>query len=350
VVTGEPEYSPALDGIPTFTLIERDGKWFVQVPKEGLLPKKVAMPLTKRDPEDKRHFVIVGGGPAGLNCAETLRQSGFTGQISVYGKEEVVPYDRTLLSKMVATGNPDNWALRPDDYLKDADIDYKLGGKGAVFSINTEKRKIITHNGDHVEYDKLLIATGSELFYPPVEGLGTNAREVPKKVSFLRTAKDMKSIQEAAKTAKRVVIVGASFIGTEVASSLIAKYKDMDLHMVCDTAVPFEHILGKEIGAMYLAEHEAAGVKVHTHTMVKKINVSSENEMESLEFKDGTVLEADLVIMATGVTPATKILEGSSIEMGPRGSVVVDPFLQTSAKDVYAAGDLALYPYWPTGG
>jgi hypothetical protein len=193
VVTGEPESAPGLDGIPTFGIVERDGKWFVQVP-EGPLPKKVAMPLTKRDPEDKRHFVIVGGGPAGLNCAETLRQSGFTGQISVYGKEGVIPYDRTMLSKVLPTGNPDKLSLRPEDYLKDADIDYKLGGKGAVFSINTEKRKIITHAGDHVEYDKLLIATGCEPFFPPVENLGKNVREVPKNVHFLRTAKDMLTI------------------------------------------------------------------------------------------------------------------------------------------------------------
>ena len=189
IVTGEIERAPGLDGLPTFPVVEKDGNYFVQIPVEGL-PKKKTQALTKRDPENKTHFVIVGGGPAGLNCAETLRQSGFSGQITVLSKEDVVPYDRTLLSKALAGGDASKWALRPEEYLKDADIDYKL--KTGVFSVNTEVKKVITVRGKHIYYDKLLIATGSNLHVPSVKGLDRDRRGkvTPKNVFFLRTDQD----------------------------------------------------------------------------------------------------------------------------------------------------------------
>ena len=101
---------------------------------------------------------------------------------------------------------------------------------------------------------------------------------------------------------------------------------------------------------MYLDEHRAAGVKIHTQRRLAKVNVDAKNNMESIVLDDGTVLEADMVIMATGVYPATMMLENSGIELNSAGAIVVDPFLQTSAPDVFAAGDLAEFPYWPTGG
>ena len=95
------------------------------IPKSGL-PSKVDMPTAKRDPEDKRSFVIIGGGAAGLNCAETFRQSGYTGLITIIAREDIVPYDRTLLTKALPVGDSTKWALRPEEYLKNADIDITL--------------------------------------------------------------------------------------------------------------------------------------------------------------------------------------------------------------------------------
>ena len=234
-------------------MIEKDGKFFVSIPTDGL-PKKKSMPLSKRDPNNKTHFVIIGGGPAGLNCAETLRQSGFTGQITVLSREEAVPYDRTLLSKALGSGDPSKWTLRPEDYLKDADIDYKL--KSGVFAVNTEVKKVITVQGKHIYYDKLLIASGSNVWAPPVKGLERDRRGnvTPKNVFFLRTDKDQQAIKEACAKAKKVVIIGASFIGSECASSLKGQFKDeIEIDVINAENTPFERTLGKQVGEFLAA-------------------------------------------------------------------------------------------------
>jgi nitrite reductase/ring-hydroxylating ferredoxin subunit len=113
IITGQPDGGPGLDGLPSFPVVQRDGKHFVQI-AEGALKARVTMPLTKRDPNNHTHFVIIGGGAAGLNAAETLRQSGFTGQITLLTNENQAPYDRTLLTKAVAVGDPSKWKLRSD--------------------------------------------------------------------------------------------------------------------------------------------------------------------------------------------------------------------------------------------
>ena len=176
------------------------------------------MPLTKRDPKNETHYVIVGGGPAGLNCAETLRQSGFSGKITVLTDDEKTAYDRTLLSKALAAGDASKFALRPPEFFEEADIDFQT--KAKVFSINTDAKKVITVRGKHIYYDKLCIATGSSPWKPPVPGL-----DLPG-VYPLRTGNDQEKIKEACKGAKNIVIIGASFIGSECAASLKMHYKD----------------------------------------------------------------------------------------------------------------------------
>ena len=202
------------------------------------------MPLTKRDPNNKKHFVIIGGGPAGLNCAETLRQSGFSGQVTIISDEQMVPYDRTLLSKALAVGDASKWSLRDPSFLTDAEIDCKL--KSAVFNINTDQKKIILRNGKKIFYDKLCIATGSHVWKPPVEGLDL------KGVFPLRTEKDQAAIKEACVGAKNIVIIGASFIGSECAASLKMHFKDaVNIDVINGEELPFALQLGKELGAFY---------------------------------------------------------------------------------------------------
>ena len=136
-----------------------------------------------------------------------------------------MPYDRTLLSKAVATGDPSKWTLRPKEYLEEADIDYKLST--GVFSVNTKQKKVITVRGKHIFYDKLLIASGTKVWNPPIKGLDVTRRSVkPKNVFFLRTKLHMMAIKEACAEAKKIVIIGGSFIGSECAASLKQEFKD----------------------------------------------------------------------------------------------------------------------------
>ena len=215
------------------------------------------MPLTKRDPNNHTHFVIIGGGAAGLNAAETLRQSGFTGQITLLTNENQVPYDRTLLTKAVAVGDPSKWKLRSDQYLEDADIDVKL--ETQAYSVNPKEKKVITTKGEHISFDKLLIATGSQVFTPPIKGIDL------KGVFSLRTNQDMLKIKETVAKAKKVVVIGGSFIGSETAASIQQKFgANIQIDIIEGQAHLFERTFGAEIGKMMKAEHEANGVNVHT--------------------------------------------------------------------------------------
>ena len=125
IETGAIDGAPALDSLAKFDIVEKDGKSYVKIPE--VLPKSKPMPLAKRDPKNKKHFVVVGGGPAGLNCVETLRQSGFTGQVTLISDEDILPYDRTLLTKALPVGSASGFVLRSSEYLDNADVEYKLG-------------------------------------------------------------------------------------------------------------------------------------------------------------------------------------------------------------------------------
>jgi NADPH-dependent 2,4-dienoyl-CoA reductase/sulfur reductase-like enzyme len=120
--------------------------------------------------------------------------------------------------------------------------------------------------------------------------------------------------------------------------------------MICEHEVPFKLQLGEEVGKMILKEHRENNVNVHTKVMAKKINADAHGNVESIELSDGTTIKTDLLIVGAGVRPATQFLKESGLEMDKFGGIVCDPFLGTNDKDIFAAGDIASYPYWPTGG
>jgi len=340
IVTGATESGPVRDNLPRFEVFEKGGKSYVRVPWP--LPKKAEPVMAKRDPNDKRRYVIVGGGPAGLHCAETLRQSNFTGEIVVVSDEDMVPYDRTLLTKVLPTGDPTKFKLREEAFFQQHSIDYKLGTRVSRVDPNTKEVRL--EDGSTLHYDKLCVASGAKPRKPQIKGVDS------KNVFFIRNNQDQGHVKEKCASAKSVVVLGGKFIGSESAAAIKGKYKDaVAVHLVDRGAVPFESVFGKEVGNMLKGMHEANGVKVHSKAEAKEILTDKEGNVRAVKMGNGEEIPADLVIVGLGVDPSTDFLRDSKLDIAKDGGLKVDPFLQTSNKDIFAAGDVACFPYWATG-
>ena len=198
-------------------------------------------------------------------------------------------------------------------------------------------------------YDKLLIATGTQIRKSEIPGSDA------KHVYYLRTGHDQEQIKEWAKNGVKrgVAIIGGGFISTEVASSLILHYKDkFDVHVISTQETPMEKVFGKQVGEALANKHRTHGVKLHMKNEVTEILKREEDgTVYAVILKDGTRLPVDMVIMANGVTPATKFLERTEtgVKVDKDGAIICDPFMQTTNSDIFAAGDVASYPYWLSG-
>jgi NADPH-dependent 2,4-dienoyl-CoA reductase/sulfur reductase-like enzyme/nitrite reductase/ring-hydroxylating ferredoxin subunit len=322
--TGEALAPPALSPIDCWSAEQRDGKVFVKEKKAA--PKSFARPKPPVTPPDK--VVIVGGGAAGFAAAEMLRRQDYKGSIVMLSDDEAAPVDRPNLSKDYLAGNaPEEWIpLRGDDYYKDNGIDLRL--KANVASIDPKARDVTLGNGNKVPYDRLLLATGAE----PVR-LQLPGADLPH-VHTLRSLADSTAIIERAKSAKRAVVLGASFIGLEVAASLRAR--KIEVHVVAPEKRPMERILGPAMGDLVRSLHEEKGVVFHLEDQPVAI------EGKQVKLKSGASLEADLVVMGVGVRPRLALAEKAGLTVD-RG-VVTDTFLETIAPGIFAAGDIAKWP------
>lgn len=342
VKTGKPLRGPGLDAIPTYPVkITKSGDVVVTVPVDSF-PAKVTAKYSKRDPKNQTTFVIVGGGAAGLTAAETLREEGFTGRILLISGEAHLPYDRPVLSKKLPLrGKIDGLYLRPSAHFDSTDIELKLGTK--VDSIDTTGKTVLCGT-EEIKYDKILIASGGrprELFIP-----GSDA----KNVFLLRTVDDALAINEfAAEKGQRVVVIGGSFIGMEIASTLIQK--GVDVTVIAKTSVPYEGVLGKKVGAFFanlLSERE---IRYIGSSSAKLIRTDKETgAVTAVELDDGDVIPADAVIIGAGVIPNCPIGKSSSVKLAADGSIPCTPLLSSKADpNVFAAGDVCTFPYVKTG-
>jgi len=326
--TGEAIRAPALSPISTWRVEKRDGKIFVR--EKNAEPEKKHR--GKRD-EPKR-IVIVGGGAAGFAAAEMLRRQQYEGDLVMLSSDEAPPIDRPNLSKdYLAGGAPEEWLpLRDQGFYSENAINLRLNT--TVAAIDARAREVALAGGEKLPFDRLLLATGAEPVAPSLPGAK------PSNVLVLRTLKDCRAIIERAKTAKRVVVLGASFIGLEVAASLRAR--NIEVHVVAPEERPMEKILGPEFSGLVQAIHADHGVKFHLR------ETASGMAGDRVTLKGGSVLEADFVVAGLGVRPRLSLAEAAELKV-ERGGVVVDEYLETSAPGVFAAGDIARWPDRLTG-
>ncbi|WP_137148906.1 NAD(P)/FAD-dependent oxidoreductase [Mycolicibacterium sp. CR10] len=270
--------------------------------------------------------VIVGGGLAAARTAEQLRRAEYPGAVTIVSDEGHLPYDRPPLSKEVLRAETDDVTLKPAEFYAENDITMLLGS-GAK-SVDTAAKTLTLSDGSVLPYDELVIATGLVpkriASFPDLAG-----------IHVLRNVDESLALRKEAGTARRAVIVGAGFIGCEVAASLRAL--GVDVVLVEPQPTPLASVLGETIGELVTRLHRAEGVDVRCGVGVSE--VSGEDRVQKVTLGDGTELDADLVLVGIGSHPATGWLDGSGIEVD--NGVVCDEVGRTSAPHVWAIGDVA---------
>lgn len=325
---------PVLDALPRFDVeLAGDDIW-VELPEADGVPEARTPDMATPDASDPRVFVGLGAGAAGAAAVETLRQDGFGGRVVLVTQEDDLPYDRTLLSKdYLSEEKTMGWIpLRERAFYEAHGIELMTGRR--VTHLDTAGQTLTFQDLSTLRYDALLLATGSTPV--PLEIPGTELDGV----IYLRSFGDGQALLERSKEGNRAVIIGSSFIGMECASSLIER--GLEVTVVMPDAVPFERLLGREVGDMFRALHEENGVTFAFNSHVAQI--VGEERVAQVVLDDGRALDADLVVVGIGVEPATKWLEG--VDKNEDGSVSVDRFLRLGSDHgpLYAAGDLACYP------
>jgi NADPH-dependent 2,4-dienoyl-CoA reductase/sulfur reductase-like enzyme/nitrite reductase/ring-hydroxylating ferredoxin subunit len=318
--TGEAIGAPALTDVTCYKIEKRGERFFIT----GKIEKKPAR-KPRSSPES---VVIIGAGAAGNAAAEMLRREGYGGPITLIGADEFLPYDRPNLSKDYLAGSaPEEWIpLRSADFYREQKIDTLTNT--SVTAIDPTAKQVTLSDGRSLGYGALLLATGSEPVRVSIPG--DNLRHV----CYLRTLADSRRVIEKAENAKRAVIIGASFIGLEVAASL--RQRKLEVAVVGKGSLPLKKVLGSDLGNLIRETHEAHGVKFYlgrTPAIIRDQNV---------QLDDGTTLDCDLVVVGIGVRPNTALAEKAGIATD--NGVLVNEFLETDIQGIFAAGDIARWP------
>jgi NADPH-dependent 2,4-dienoyl-CoA reductase/sulfur reductase-like enzyme/nitrite reductase/ring-hydroxylating ferredoxin subunit len=321
--TGDALRAPALDPIACWR-VERTGDLVYARHK---LPEP-SPPSRSTGARPPASVVILGGGAAGLAAADMLRRQGYGGPITMLSADDSPPPDRPNLSKdyLAGTAKEDWIPLRSSDFYTDKKIDLVLHTRAA--SIDLAQRVIRLDDGKTHGFDSLLIATGADPVKLEIPGAKAS------QIHYLRTFADSRAIVERAESGKAAVVVGASFIGLEVAASL--RTRKLDVHVVAPEAEPLARVMGPEVGRVIRRVHEEHGVVFHLGRTVGKV------DGRTVTLSDGTTVHADFVVVGVGVRPAIGLAEraGLTIDRG----IAVDEYLETSAAGVFAAGDVARWP------
>ncbi len=323
ISTGALLDPPAVDPLPRYDVRTADGQVFVSLPGE---PPK---PSERRAP-DARCFVIIGAGAAGAVAAQTLREEGFGGRIVMLDRANRVPYDRTVLSKYFLSGEKggEKSPLQAQSFYRAQGIERVTAD---VTALDVSTGRVTCADGSRFDYDAALLAPGADPVPAPANGSQFD------NVLLLRNRADADRLVAAAERSQRAVVVGAGFIGMEVAASL--RERGLEVIVVAPQTEPFEKQVGAEIGAVFRRLHEKNGVAFRMGREVASFD--GEGSARAVRLDDGSVLEADLFVSGLGVKPATDFVQG--VTRHEDGGLEVDAELRV-APALYVAGDSAAFP------
>lgn len=331
LATGDIEDFPGLDSLPCYKVdVNSEGQVMVRAKKSDLEKTKRLKKMAKRDPQDERCFIVVGGGPSGAVCVETLRQEGYTGRLIFVCREEYLPYDRVKISKAMSL-TIDALKFRDEKFYKDYDIEVWLGV--SADKLLTSPKELHCSNGYVVKYDKIYIATGCSAYKPCITGVKL------KNVHTVRELADTKAINEFVTAEKHVVCLGSSFIALEAASFLVGKAASVTV--IARDTVPLKAAFGEKIGERVRQLFVEKNVKMVMKSGIQLILGNDNGEVTEVMLKDDTRLPCDLLILGTGSTLNTKFMQDSGVRLNKNGSVDVTDFMETNVPDVYVGGDIA---------
>ncbi|XP_010081492.1 PREDICTED: apoptosis-inducing factor 3-like [Pterocles gutturalis] len=331
IKTGDIEEYPALDCLPCFKVTVEDGKVFVTAKKKDLANSLRVKDTSKRCLLNRDTVLLLGGGVAALVCAETLRQEGFTGRIIIATKEKHVPYDKSKLSKEMNLKAEDIY-LRKPEFLNARCIE--VWTEKEAVSVDFQKQKVSFMDGSSQKYNQLLIATGSHSSSLKVPGADLQ------NVCVLHTPEDSTKILELA-TGKNLVIVGASFIGMEIAAFLSDKAGA--IAVVEKKEFPFQDALGPQVGGVAMKMLQNKGVKFYMKTELSELK-GKDGKVTEAVLANGEKLPADVVVVGIGVVPNSAFLKSTSIARDKSGAILVDLHMRTNIPNVFAAGDVVSFP------
>lgn len=334
---GAASHAPALNDLPAYDVaIENDRVRVVRRREHGQLKQRGLSTRGSRAPErvifepnpiiGPSSVLIFGAGAAGNACAEMLRREAYRGPITLIDPDADAPYDRPNLSKDYLAGNaPEDWlALHPRDFYDAQHIELVSGVE--TVSVDPKSKTAKFSDGSSRSYGCLLIATGATPLRLQIPG--------GDKILYLRSLRDSRAIIDRAKGGGNAVVIGASFIGLEVAASLATRGLRVDI--VAPEKLPLERVLGRELGELIKGVHESKGVTFHLGRTVSSI------AGRSATLDDGTSLDADVVIAGIGVRPNLAIAESAGLTID--NGIAVNEFLETSVSGIFAAGDVARWP------
>ncbi|XP_048677590.2 apoptosis-inducing factor 3 isoform X4 [Caretta caretta] len=319
--TGDIEDFPGLDSLPKFQALLTQRRTKVMAKCISLSNYNIS----------STNVLIIGAGAAGLVCAETLRQEGFSDRIVMCTMDRHLPYDRPKLSKSMDS-HLDQITLRPKEFFRTNDIEVLT--ETQVAAVDTKNKTAVFKDGFKMDYNKLLIATGNT-----PKALSCKGKEV-ENVFNIRTPEDANRVVKLA-SSKNAVIVGASFLGMEVAAYLTEKAHSVSVVELEE--VPFMKFFGEKVGQALMKMFENNRVKFYMQTEVSELR-EQEGKLKEVVLKSGKVLRADVCVIGIGASPATGFLKQSGINMDSKGFIVVNKMMQTNTPGVFAAGDAVMFP------